>query len=113
MSQSIHLLDPKCSKTKRALRKLRKKGPLETSSNKEKVDSSSSKEKTAKQSNIHHGGKGFIQVPQEAQYPILNPLYYSHQLLGAPYQPWLPAYGVDFVPTYRTCQRLMSMYPLV
>ncbi|KAL2473188.1 hypothetical protein Fot_48924 [Forsythia ovata] len=68
------------------------------------ANESSSKGKTAKQSNIHYAGKGFIQAPQEAQYPVLN------LSQGAQYQPCLLAYGVNFVPTYGTSQHLMSMF---
>ncbi|KAL2545420.1 phosphatidylinositol-glycan biosynthesis class X protein [Forsythia ovata] len=70
------------------------------------VISSSSKGKNVTQSNIHDANQSFIQAP-EGHYLILD------LSQAAQYQPWLPSYGVNLVPTYGSSQQLNSMYPIV
>ncbi|KAL2471866.1 Protein FAR1-RELATED SEQUENCE 5 [Abeliophyllum distichum] len=105
-NSSVHMLDPKNSKMKGAPKKLRKKGPLEIGASKMKMIFSSSKEKNVPQSNIHDTSQNFIQAPK-SRYPILD-LSQATQ-----YQPWLPGYGVNLVPTYGSSEQLNSMYPIV
>ncbi|XP_052169880.1 protein FAR1-RELATED SEQUENCE 4-like isoform X2 [Diospyros lotus] len=83
------ILDPHCTKTKGALRKLHQKGPMETSTKKHK----SSKGKRPMENNAQPG-QVLIQAAQE----------------GAHYQPWNAVYGVNWVPTYQVSQPLMPTY---
>ncbi|KAL2551402.1 Uncharacterized protein Fot_05021 [Forsythia ovata] len=67
----------------------------------------SSKGNTVTQSNINHASESLIQAREEAHYHMFN---YSQD---AQYQPYLPGYGDNLVPTYGSSHPFMSMNPLV
>ncbi|KAL2559701.1 Uncharacterized protein Fot_04440 [Forsythia ovata] len=71
------------------------------------VASTSSKGNTVTQSNINHASESLIQAREEAHYHMFN---YSQD---AQYQPYLPGYGDNLVPTYGSSHPFMSMNPLV
>ncbi|KAL2548805.1 Heat shock protein 1 [Forsythia ovata] len=71
------------------------------------VASTSSKGNTVTQSNINHASESLIQAREEAHYHMFN---YSQD---AQYQPHLPGYGDNLVPTYGSSHPFMSMNPLV
>ncbi|XP_052171636.1 protein FAR-RED ELONGATED HYPOCOTYL 3-like [Diospyros lotus] len=80
---SGQIFDPRCSQTKGAPRKLRKKGPLETNTKKTKVGSSKANKGKAPRQNIVQDvqvvNEGFS---QHAQYHALTPLTYSQHLMN-------------------------------
>ncbi|XP_052173721.1 protein FAR1-RELATED SEQUENCE 5-like isoform X2 [Diospyros lotus] len=107
---SGQILDPRCSQAKEVPRKLREKDPLETSTKKVKVRSSKSNKSKAPQQNIVQDAQAFNQsFSQEAHYHVLTPISYPQSLMGAPYQTWNAAQGVDIVPTFGRAQSLMPM----
>ncbi|KAL2488725.1 Alanine--tRNA ligase [Forsythia ovata] len=71
------------------------------------VASTSSKGNTVTQSNINHASESLIQAREEAHYHMFN---YSQD---AQYQPYLPGYGDNLVPSYGSSHPFMSMNPLV
>ncbi|KAL2552911.1 Uncharacterized protein Fot_06530 [Forsythia ovata] len=72
-----------------------------------KVASTSSKGNTVTQSNINHTSESLIQAHEEAHYHMFN---YSQD---AQYQPYLPGYRDNLVPSYGSSHPFMSMNPLV
>ncbi|KAL6502674.1 hypothetical protein OROHE_024327 [Orobanche hederae] len=103
------ILDPKFSKTKGAPRKLRKKGPLETSCQKTKVGKKANKSKQSIQ--IDTGIEQIlIQSTQEIPMPMVTPLSYSQQLMGAHYHTWNSASGNFMLGSYGI-NEMVPMFP--